>query len=235
MAERIRQSATIAVLLAAAVLVPSPASAEAGMLVNGQELTATEEANVRWIAANTVPRLEGDRDGRVAVAAQVTWWTLKEGVLGLENPHEYSNCDDVSRDPLWDCRPQCCWQVGISAVQEPNFEPARVEEVAQRLYPGSTVDDVLAHTATYAGYPAGGDGHELIVNSTGSFRNSWLLRNHGVGFTLNAPQIESECVDGSLSWCYGTGWDTTAKYAPDKEASMGSIADLTAILGELAP
>lgn len=222
--------------LAALAVVGSAATASAagGRSVNGHELTATERANVEWIAANTVPRLAGDRESRLDTAALVTWWTLKEGVLGLENPHEYSHCDGDRLDPLASCEPECCWQVGISAIQETTFELARAEEVAERLYPGSTADEVLAHTASYAGYPAGSDGHDVIVNSTGAVRTSWLLRNHGVGFTLNAPQIEAECVAESLSWCFGTGWDTTAKYAPDKESAMGSIADLRAILSDLA-
>lgn len=226
-------AAALAVLTA---LAPAASAApREGLVVNGHQLTQTEEANVRWIADNTVPRLEGDRDSRLTAAARVTWWTLKEGVLGLENPHSYSHCDNERLDPLASCAPQCCWQVGVSAVQEPNYDHARVEEVAERLYPGQTAQQVLEHTASYAGYPAGTDGYEVITNATGDFRNSWLLRNHGVGFTLQSPQVKAECIDDSLSWCYGTGWDTTARYAPDKAASLGSIDDLYAILDQLAP
>jgi hypothetical protein len=216
-------------LLLLGFLAAPTAVAQAGLVVNGHQLTAAEEANVRWIAANTVPRIGGDVDA----AALVTWWSLKEGVLGLANPHEFSHCDGSRLDPLASCAPECCWQVGISAVQEPNFDLTRSAEVALSLYPGSTVDEVLAHTATYSGYPEGTAGHDAIVDSTGSFRNSWLLRNHGVGFVLNAPQVAAECVVDSLSWCYGTGWDATAKYAPDRAAALGSIEDLRAILAGL--
>lgn len=209
---------------------PEPAPAPEELVVNGHQLTDTEEANVRWIAENTVPRIGGDVDA----AALVTWWSLKEGVLGLENPHEFSHCDNRRLDPLESCAPQCCWQVGIAAVQEPNFEPAEAAEVAERLYPGMTADEVLAHTATYSGYPEGTPGHDTIVSSTGQFRNSWLLRNHGVGFALNAPQVEAECVVDSLHWCYGTGWDTTAKYAPDRSAALRAIEDVRAILAQLS-
>jgi hypothetical protein len=215
--------------------VPAATAAEpdAGLVVNGHELTATEEANVRWIADNTVPRLAGDRETRLTAAARVTWWTLKEGVLGLENPHGFSHCDGTRLDPLDACEPECCWQVGIAAIQPQTFDPARAEQVAEELYPGNTAADVLAHTAVYAGYPEGSAGYERITQSSGSFRNSWLVRNHGVGFALNAPQVEAECIEDSLSWCFGTGWDTTAKYAPDKTAAMGSIEDLRAILDGL--
>ncbi|SCK16011.1 hypothetical protein H181DRAFT_01091 [Streptomyces sp. WMMB 714] len=211
------------------------ADAEAGIVVNGHQLTAPEEANVRWIAENTVPRLDGDRASRVTAAARVTWWSLKEGILGLENPHTYSNCDNVRLGPLDSCEPSCCWQVGNSAVQVTTFDQARIEEVAQQLYPGESVDQILAHTADYAGFPEGSAENEQVVNSTGLFRTSWLLRNHGVGFALNAPQVKAECIDDSLHWCYGTGWDTTAKYAPDKASAMGAIDDLYAALDQLAP
>ncbi|MPZ83318.1 MAG: CHAP domain-containing protein [Actinophytocola sp.] len=206
-----------------------PADPPAELTVNGNRLTEAEAANVRWIADNTVPRIGGDLDA----AASVTWWSLKEGVLGLDNPHEFSHCDNRRLGPLESCAPECCWQVGISAVQEPTFDLARTTETAERLYPGRSADEVLAHTATYAGYPPGTPGYDAIVNSTGAFRNSWLLRNHGVGFVLNAPQVEAECVVDSLSWCYGTGWDTTARYAPTKAAALRSIDDLRAILADL--
>lgn len=234
----LRVMASLAVLVAGAVLGAVPATANedsSALVVNGHQLTAAEEANVRWIADNTVPRISGDREARLDAASQATWWTLKEGVLGLENPHGYSNCDNVHLDPLESCEPQCCWQVGIGAIQTTTWDPARAEEVAQQLYPGESVEQILAHTASYSGYPEGSAGHDTIVNSTGGFRNSWVLRNHGVAFELNAPQVKAECIDDSLSWCYGTGWDTTEKYAPNKEASMGSIADLRAILDQLAP
>lgn len=231
-----------ALLASIAALTPGTAAAQdetpverAALVVNGHQLTAPEEANVRWIADNTVARLDGDRDTRLTKAARVTWWSLKEGVLGLENPHTYSNCDNVRLDPLASCQPQCCWQVGNSATQVTTWDLARLEEVAQQRYPGESVEEVLAHTADYAGYPKGSAENEQVVNSTGLFRSSWMLRNHGVGFELNAPQVKAECIDDSLSWCYGTGWDTTAKYAPDKAASMGSIEDLRAILSDLAP
>lgn len=201
----------------------------AALTVNGHRLTTAEAANVRWIAANTVPRIGGDLDA----AALVTWWSLKEGVLGLDNPHGFSHCDNRRLGPLESCAPQCCWQVGISAVQVPTFDLARTTATAERLYPGWSADQVLAHTATYAGYPPGTPGHDAIVDATGGFRNSWLLRNHGVGFVLNAPQVEAECVVGSLGWCYGTGWDTTARYAPTKAAAMRSVEDLRTILAQL--
>jgi hypothetical protein len=210
-------------------------NAVSGIWANGYQLTANEDANVRWIARNTMPRIEGTRSERLTKASRVTWWTLKEGVLGLANPHPYSNCDNVHIDPVANCYPTCCWQIGIAAVQEGNYSLTSTEATAVRLYPGSTVQQVLAHTATYSGYPSGTYGYDRIVNSTGDFRNSWLLRNHGVGFTHQAPTVYAECVSGSYSWCYGTGWNTTARYAPTKSAALRVIAELNATLDGLAP
>lgn len=210
-------------------------NAVSGLVVNGHQLTASETASVRWIAQNTMPRITGTRADRLTNASRVTWWSLKEGVLGLSNPHSFSHCDNQRIDPLASCAAQCCWQVGIAATQEPNYSLAATEATAVRLYSGWTVRQVLAHTATYAGYPSGTSGHQRIVDSTGDFRNSWLLRNHGVGFTHQAPTVRDECVNASLSWCYGTGWTTTARYAPNRSAAMRAIGELHGILDALAP
>lgn len=205
-----------------------------GLVVNGHRLLTNEEAAVRWLAANTVARVPGTLSEKLTTVSRVGWWSLKEGVLNLANPHSYSNCGDYDHNPLAGCTaPQ--WQVGIGAAQEGTFSLSQTEAMATQLYPGSTARDVLVHTATYAGYPVGSAGHNQIVNSTGSFRNSWLLRNHGVGVTLNEPIVTSECVDRSLSWCYGTGWDTTIWYAPNRTAALRAIGELRSILYALAP
>lgn len=205
-----------------------------GLVVNGHRLSANADEAVRWIAANTMPRLQGTLSDRLTLASRVSWWSLKEGVLELDNPHSFSNCGDYDRNPLAQCT-AALWQVGIAAAQVENTTLTEAESLAVALYPGSTVRDVLAHTATYSGYPSGSAGYDQIVNSTGRFRTSWLLRNHGVGFTLNAPLIANECVTNSMVWCYGTGWDSTAWYAPNRDAAMRAIGELRSILYALAP
>ena len=206
----------------------------AGLVVNGHQLLANEEASVRWIAANTMPRVAGTLSERLTLVSRVSWWSLKEGVLGLPNPHSYSHCDTGDRNPLATC-PVDVWQVGIAAAQQQTFALSQTEALATQLYPGWTVRDVLAHTATYAGYPAGTAGYNQIVNSVDSFRNSWLLRNHGIGFTLNAGIVTDECVSNSDLWCYGNGWPETAWYAPNRAAAMRAIGELRSIMYALAP
>lgn len=209
------------------------------LVVNGFTLTANEAANVRRIAASVVPRLAGTREDKLRVAARVTWWSLKEGVLGLSNPIGYSNCNTPWGDrrigPLEVCSPGRAWQVGAAAVQVPGRTLAQLEAKARELHPGLVVYDVLWRTAVDAGYAHGTATHNAIVSSTGDLRRSWLLRNGAVGFTFEEPTVTYECINNSYGWCFGSGWDTTARYAPTRAAAMRSINDLAAIFDRLAP
>lgn len=210
-----------------------------GIVVNGYTVSADEERWIRWIASNTMPRIEGTRATRLTTASRVTWWTLKEGVLEIDWVHPYSNCayppPQHQIGPLATCTPGYAWQVGIAAAQEPNYPLSATQATATRLYPGWTVQQVLAHTANYAGYATGTSTHTAIVNSTGHLRNSWLLRNHGVGFTHVAPTVYDECVVGTMYWCYGTGWLESRLYAPDKNTAMRVIRELKATLDGISP
>lgn len=207
-----------------------------GLWVNGHRLSADQENAVRWIAANTINRVEGTLSEKLTTVSRVTWWSLKEGVLSqaLTAVHRFSNCDDTIYDPLYHCG-TVNWQVGIGGVYMGNASgrTAEVEATAVRLYPGWTVGQVLAHTANYAGYPAGSGGHNAIVNSGGNFRLSWLLRNHGVGFTFNELYMSS-CLANAPYWCFGT-WDDALLYAPSQSGINLSIADLRAILYAIRP
>jgi uncharacterized protein YgiM (DUF1202 family) len=205
-----------------------------GLVVNGHRLLTNEESAVRWIASNTMPRVQGTLSDRLTLVSRVSWWSLKEGVLGLNNPHSYSHCGNGDKGPLTVCTTEV-WQVGLAATQVRTFTLGQAEAMATQLYPGWTVRDVLAHTATYAGYPAGSAGYDQIVNSTNDFRTSWLLRNHGVAFTLNAPLVADECIATTSEWCFGTGWDEETWYAPNRTASLRSIGELRSILYALAP
>ena len=215
-------------------------TAVSGLVVNGYTLSADEQSYVRWIASNTVPRIEGSRATRLTTASRVTWWTLKEGVLEIDGSgaHAYSNCNyggDHRIGPLETCPSGYAWQVGIAAGQVPNYPLANLEATALRLYPGSTVRQVLAHTANYSGYATGTSTHTAITNSTGWLRASWLMRNHGVGFTHVAPSVNAECIVDDLYWCYGTGWLESRLYATNKPTALRVIRELQAILDGLAP
>lgn len=205
------------------------------LVVNGITLNANQDKWVRWIAANTVPKLSGTRDARLTKAARVTWWSLKEGVLSLANPLPYSNCNNVHVGPTLVCSAGYAWQVGISGIQPGNVSLSSSEGTALALYPGSTIQNVLANAAVAAGYASGTSTYNSIVASTGSLRNSWLLRQHAVAFTHQEPFINYECITNSYSWCYGTGWAETTAFAPNKQSALSAISQIKSILSSLAP
>jgi hypothetical protein len=211
----------------------------AGLWVNGWQLNATQDKWVRWIAQYTVPKLQGTREQRLTVASRVAWWSLKEGVLDLANPFPFSLCSTTSGDvrigPLDTCAAGRAWQVGLSGIQVPNVSMATVQSTSASIHSTLTEAQVLAATASQAGYAAGTSTHTSIVNSSGDLRKSWLLRNHAVGITLQEPIVTRECVTNAYGWCYGTGWTTTARYAPNRTEALESMAELKATLNGLAP
>jgi hypothetical protein len=211
-------------------------------VVNGYELNAREIDVVNVVAQDVVPHLEGAREDRLTLAARGSWWALKEGVweLPLDQVYGYSNCNTSAGDrrigPLESCGSGRAWQVGMAAVQVPGRTVSGMEALASRLFPGTPAGALLADVAAQAGFPKGGATSNAIVASTGSLRVSWLLRVPAVGFADVVPgEIVPECITGTKSWCFGTGWTETKKFAPTKTAALKSIADLRAILDALAP
>ncbi|MEO8548890.1 MAG: hypothetical protein ABI678_02930 [Kofleriaceae bacterium] len=203
--------------------------------VNGHILNPTERKWVRYIGRTVVNQLHGSLSARLTLAAQSTWWTLKEGVLDLANPYKFSSCNFDGYDewigPNEECPdPTHAWQVGIAAVQVPNYSYATVKGVANQLFPHNSTSDVIGFAAELAGYPEGSAEWNTLVGSEGRLRTSWLLRSPPVGLTLVDTEVVGECVDASYGWCYGTGWDTTALYAPTRTAAMRSISDLRVLL-----
>lgn len=207
-----------------------------GLVVNGYTLSSTQDANIRWIAQYTVARLAGTRDQKLTVASRVAWWSLKEGVLDLSNPHPFSLCQTptgpVRLGPTSVCG-YSVWQAGIAGIQVYDHTLTDAENLALSLYPGKTVRDVLSITADYSGYPAGTSTYDAIVNSTGNLRRSWLERNHGVGFTMEEPVVTSQCINGSSGWCYNNTWAPSKYFAPDKSSALRSIGEIKAILDGL--
>lgn len=209
------------------------------IVVAGWTVTAQERHWLEYIGREVVPRLSGSRSSRLTTAARVAWWTLKEGVLGLDYAFEYSNCNFPSGDahigPVDGCPVGRAWQVGLAASQVP-WPYVDVDATALALHPGMSIEDVLWWTASEAGHdPSATDVGAAIVASTGDLRTSWLLRNPAVGFTNEVEVVTAECIEDSLSWCFGTGWDTTARYAPDRATAMAAIDDLYAAFDRLAP
>ncbi|MBI5526462.1 MAG: hypothetical protein HY897_09010 [Deltaproteobacteria bacterium] len=206
-------------------------------VVNGHTVGESPCGWLRYTAQNVVPQLEGTRDQRLTNAARVAWWSIKEGVLYRPNPLSYSYCGASGSgyiDPLETCPDGRAWQVGLSGVQVPNFKDlAELEDTALRLFPGLTVDTVLFDAAREA--LLDDVDAAAVAASTGALRRSWLLRTSAVGFTVQEPIVTYECIDHSYSWCYGTGWDSTRWYAPDREHAMLAIDDVRAILAAAAP
>jgi hypothetical protein len=207
--------------------------------VNGHLLSAREQAPVVVIANEVVPRLSGARPARITLAARGAWWALKEGTWEQTLPavYGYSNCNTASGDmvigPTEICASGRAWQVGLAAVQVPGRTIAELEALGAQLFPGVTPGALLADVAAKAGEPKATS--DAIVASTGSLRMSWLLRVPAIGIATVVPgEIVPECIDGAKSWCFGSAWDETKKFAPTKDAAAVSIGDLERILSALS-
>jgi len=209
------------------------ASAAAPLIVNGHELSSAQARWVAYIRDTILAQLLGDRPSRITVAARASWWGFKEGTFSLSNPHLHSICGSTNQvlGPLETCSPSLAWQVGPAAVQVPNFTEQQVLNVLSTLWPGRAISGVLAENAGLAGFdPSQGTG-AAIVMSTGVLRKSWLMRHPAIGLTLVERNVTAECIDDSKPWCYGTGWQETRDYAPNRQAALQSISDLTTIFG----
>jgi hypothetical protein len=237
-------------LIAASFVVTAHTSVSAAskpnkdLLVNGHKLRTSEKKWVLFIATDVVPRLAGDRDQRLTVASRATWWALKEGVFGLSNPPAHSVCNrktkagkriDVRLSPLEVCEPRMAWQVGVAGVQVPNVTDDQVTSAASKLQKTNDIATLLTEAAKLAGHRSTDATFNQIVNSQGVLRKSWLLRHPALGVTFVNREVKSECIDDSRKWCYGTGWDQTKRYSPNKPAALQAIADLRQILALHAP
>ncbi len=223
------------------------------MTVNGNDLTDPEEKSLRYIAGRVIGPLAnhyGTRADALERGSTVAWWSLKEGVLGTPNPIAFSLCDRprvmLTDDLLGVCKEEA-WQVGIAAIQAPrppgspsNYfnKPiaeyiAAYEATAATCLPSLDVAGVLRRTAREAGYAAGSEDERKIVESTEFVRAAWLLRASAVGVARQYDRVYNECVDGSKSWCSGTTWTETKKYAPTAAAAAEARADIRSILSKL--
>lgn len=216
------------------------------LIVNGHVLKGQEEKWVRFVGKEIVSQLPGSRDEQILVAARASWWGLKEGVFALGNPHKHSVCNvllpngkskDIRLKPLETCSPGRAWQVGLAGVQVPNFSDQEVSAVVSSLQPGRTENDILVEVVNLAKFNPGQGTGAAIVASTGVLKKSWLLRHPAVGLTLVERNVTAECIDPVTppSYCYGTGWLQTRKYAPTPDAIQQSVSDLRDIFDELAP
>jgi hypothetical protein len=218
----------------------SPECAPLGPLtVNGVQLDWRQERWIRTIARAVVPEMLGTAGERLDKASYVAWWALKEGVLNVNNPLSYSNCSfppDKHIGPLEICpNENNAWQVGISGVQSAWRSVESVETLAVSVHPEKSITDVLADAARLAGFGAATTTGQSIAASTDRLRMSWLLRDGAVGFEAQYRPVYDQCFVRQESWCFGTGWSSTASFAPDRAGAEQSVADLRSIFEALAP
>lgn len=209
------------------------------LYVVGVRLQPTQAKWVRHIGEEIVPGMRGTRADRIAKAAVVAWWSLKEGVLDLQDPLSYSNCHfppDQHIGPVDVC-PNAgnAWQVGISAVQAAWRSLADVEALAADVHPEKTSTQILVDAASTAGHGPATTTGQTVASSTGRLRLSWLLRDGAVGFEAQYPVVHQECFADAKSWCFGAGWSTSATFAANAWTSKQAIADLETIFDTLAP
>lgn len=211
----------------------------APLTVRGVQLDAEQELWVRYIAGQVVPHVPGSKAERVDKSAYVTWWALKEGVLNVNNPLSYSNCSfppDKHIGPTEVCPdPDNAWQVGLSGVQAAHRTLESVEALALTVFPAKTISAMLTEAAVTAGFGASTSVAQAITGSGDRLRLSWLLRNGAIGFEAQYPPVHSECFVSTKPWCFGTGWPSSASFAPTQADAKQSVADLKAIFQTLSP
>lgn len=175
--------------------------------INGRKLSDTEKANLKYIKENVLSQLGGDGDAQATTAARAAWWALHEMVLNLKQPSvfSYSNCGSGDGNTPIGITDSCSaptWQVGIGAVQVPNYSDSQVESMAKERHPGKTIKEILDEYAQLTGNSSGA-AYNTIINSTGKARRSNLLRDPATGISMVANnEVKNECIIPSpKSWC----------------------------------
>lgn len=212
-------------MLVACASTPDPeeeeVSTEASELtVAGTPLTPNQ---AKWLAAveAAVPKLPGTPQERARRAAIVAWWSLKEGVMGMNNPYLHNLCTRGAGDVQIGHTEQCwsTWQVGISGIQVPNVTDTQVANMASQIYPGESTTQILGRIASAAGVSPG-----TVTGTSGRVRSGWLLRDPAIGIALQHP-FADDCVSGGPGWCYGS-W-------PEARAFASSLSRIRAVVAAL--
>ncbi len=243
---------TIYLLTIIATQIPARVFAQAATppTLNGYQLNANETKWVQYIADSVEPLLpDTGTDGRAGMAARVTWWSLREGVLDAykghpvvkENPIGYSNCGDTGSNDYKKLIEKCetstgDWQLGISAVHLNAHTKDEVEKRALDLHPGMTIEQILSQVVTGAEYSQSDPEYNAVVNSkddsnTNKYHTSLVLRDPATGFTFSYSDVGGECfpsTGASKSWCFGQSYTPAKELAPDRTSAEGVIKELTA-------
>jgi hypothetical protein len=211
------------------------------LVVNGHTLNVAEAKNVQWIHECVLPFLPGTLDDRLTNLAEVTWWSLREGVMELSDQKvfRYSLCHDPdgvdrsrSTTPLYDCGTNI-WQVGLSAGQSINYSLTEIDQKSAEIiaFLGAGIDQaqLLEWTASLSGFDETTEFYEPIVNSTLRVRRSWFIRNPLVGFALVRREAEDECLADGRTWCFSGSYLQAVNFAHTRADMLKSIADLREI------
>lgn len=207
--------------------------------INGHPLSANQTKNLQWISHCVFPFLPGSPEERAEMVAKATWWSLREGILGLSvlKAFRYSNCNTADGDqiqsnkPIKDCAQGRAWQVGITAGQVPNYSMKELDTVLQMIFPriSPTIseEEVLDWTANLAGFPAGTPEHEEILKSTNYVKRSWLLRNPLIGtIVVSRSEVNTECLLQQKKWCTSGSYSDAIHFSRTMNDVRKSIADL---------
>lgn len=172
--------------------------------INGYILTPKERENLKYIAEKVKPLLKGTPEEQARIAAESSWWSLREGVLNLPQPYNnvkpfaFSNCGSGDGNTPIGIVATCSastWQVGIGAVQVPPFDDDQVISTARSLHNNDPVKDILGDVSILTGNTEGSTIYKQIIASTGILQRSLLLRDPATGITL---------VNGSMQPCLKT-------------------------------
>lgn len=142
-------------------------------------------------------------------------------------------------DQLRPCQNGSCWptsaippRCGETAIDE-NFHTGvyNVHAYASTLFGGSDTLVTLNRTAG-AWQPAiiVAEGDLVIYDGL-----IGLVRSSAVGFTHQVGTVTSQCIDGSIYWCYDDSWYPSNLFAPDRDSAMTAIEEVLAIIDALAP
>jgi cell wall-associated NlpC family hydrolase len=196
------------------------ASSSEELSIAGTTLTANQ---AKWLGAieAALAKVPGTPQERARRAAIVAWWSLKEGVLGMNNPYLHNLCTRGGGDVQIGHTEQCwsTWQVGISGIQVPNVTDTQVMNMAAQIYPGVSTTDILTKIATAAGISP-----STITGTTGRVRSGWLLRDPAIGIALQW-QFADDCVSSGPGWCYG--------FWPEAQAFASSLSRIQGVVNAL--
>ncbi len=198
--------------------------------LNGYTLNPNEVRWVKYIKDDVMARLPGSANEQAAMAARVTWWSLKEGILNGNiipggNPHRNSNCGSQGqKSNILELCSAGLWQIGMAGVQFANFNLAQVEAVARQRNPDKTIQEILADVAVLVGHNQGSSEYNTIINATGPLRKSLLMRDPATGFTLVDRNVTPECLSGTFApFC--DGYDSTNNIAASPAVALKVVND----------